>query len=55
LVRPKPPQWTHQSERKKNQGCNRYLKIPGEKLEIQWHTVLYSGDDNYQEKQKGDD
>jgi hypothetical protein len=37
------------------QGGNGYLKIPGEKLEIQWHTVLYGGDDNYQEKQKSDD
>jgi hypothetical protein len=38
-----------------NQGGNRYLKIPGEKPKIQRHTVLYSSDDNYQDKQKGND
>jgi hypothetical protein len=39
----------------KDQGRNRHLKVPNEKLEIQRHTVLYSGDDNDQDKQKSDD
>ena len=38
-----------------NQGRNRHLKIPSEELEIQRHTILYSGDNDYQDKQKGDD
>jgi hypothetical protein len=31
------------------------MKIPSKKLEVQRHAILYSGDDNEQDKQKSDD